>query len=139
MSARMCIDCAAEGIERVRPAPYGGPRSPRCASHERARKKRARSNAHARMTERVYNLTGEQYRALYEAQGGHCAICWRATGKTKSLAVDHDHETGLVRGLLCGPDNRDVVGRLDIPALIRAAEYLAKPPAFEVIGKVMVP
>jgi hypothetical protein len=35
--------------------------------------------------------------AFYDAHGGHCAMCWR----THALVLDHDHRTGLVRGLLC--------------------------------------
>lgn len=88
-----------------------------------------------------YGITGEQYWALYQFQNGRCWICQRATGKTKRLAVDHDHETGEVRGLLCGRCNHDVLGHLrDDPELImRAAHYLWSPPARRVLGVVTVP
>ena len=84
-----------------------------------------------------YGLTPEQYWALYEAQGGVCYICERATGKTKRLAVDHSHESGYVRGLLCGICNK-ILGHLrdDWLAAYRLNMYLKYPPAFEVIGKV---
>lgn len=49
---------------------------------------------------RQYGLTPDQYDALFTQQGGVCAIC-KAEPKTKKLAVDHDHDTGEVRGLLC--------------------------------------
>ena len=54
----------------------------------------------------AYKLTREGYAALYKAQGGVCAICGnpetaKVRGTTKRLAVDHDHATGKVRGLLC--------------------------------------
>lgn len=39
-----------------------------------------------------------------------CAICQRATGKARRLAVDHNHDTGDVRGLLCGR-NHILIGR----------------------------
>jgi len=49
-----------------------------------------------------YHLTVEQYMALYTAQDGCCAICGLPpkTGG-RNLHIDHDHETGVVRGLLC--------------------------------------
>lgn len=84
-----------------------------------------------------YGLTKEQYEALYEAQGGVCYICRRATGRRKKLAVDHDHKTGYVRGLLCSPCNGMLAhARDDIEMFERAAGYLASPPAHEYIGKV---
>lgn len=84
-----------------------------------------------------YGLTPEQYKALYEAQNGSCYICQRATGKTKRLAVDHDHATGYVRGLLCGPCNSILAQiRDDRYAAARIVLYLMYPPAFDVIGEV---
>jgi hypothetical protein len=47
-----------------------------------------------------YGLTPEQYEEMLERQGGGCAICGTAPGET-ALHVDHCHETGRVRGLLC--------------------------------------
>jgi hypothetical protein len=84
-----------------------------------------------------YGITPEQYWALYEHQGGTCYICQRATGKVKRLSVDHDHATGYVRGLLCGPCNK-ILGHLrdDADAAYRAGNYLDYPIAFDVIGKV---
>jgi Recombination endonuclease VII len=123
----ICKDCKAEGITTKRPLALGAP-GPRCVTHWRAEKKRRRGLAHARMVQKVYDITPEQYAALYAYQGGHCAICEVATGKVRRLAVDHDHKTGEVRGLLCGPCNKDVVGRLGIEALRRAIKYLEDPP-----------
>jgi hypothetical protein len=50
---------------------------------------------------RVYGLTPDDYTRMLKDQGGGCAICGRPPGLKKRLAVDHDHETGRVRGLLC--------------------------------------
>lgn len=52
-----------------------------------------------------YGIDEAQFDALYEEQNGKCAICSEEIAKT-SCHVDHDHETGHVRGLLCGPCNR---------------------------------
>jgi hypothetical protein len=79
----------------------------------------------------VYGLTGEKYWELYEFQGGVCAICKRAKGIRRRLAVDHDHKTGAVRGLLCGTCNK-ILGHLrDDPDLAAGiAAYLVESPMF---------
>lgn len=73
-------------------------------------------------------------------QGGKCFICQRATGKRRRLAVDHDHKTGRVRGLLCNPCNRDVLGHLrdSVAALERAVTYLKHPPADQVLTPIRI-
>lgn len=113
------------------------PPGPRCATCHRDRKKVLRAAAHEARVGKVYGLLPGQYERLYEAQGGQCFICQRAKGVTKKLAVDHDHETGYVRGLLCGPCNK-ILGhfRDDVMTATRAASYLLNPPAFKAIGKV---
>lgn len=47
-----------------------------------------------------YGITLEAYDLFFEAQQGRCAICGNKQ-RNKRLAVDHDHQTGKVRGLLC--------------------------------------
>lgn len=54
----------------------------------------------------MYGITLDDYNRMLEAQDGCCAICHRSEtvkrgGETAPLAVDHDHTTGTVRGLLC--------------------------------------
>lgn len=90
---------------------------------------------HAEWILRTYGITAAQYQAIYELQGGRCYICQRASGKRKRLSVDHDHKTGRVRGLLCTPCNRDVLGHLrdSVDALQRAVTYLLLPPADAVL------
>lgn len=77
------------------------------------------------MVVKTYALEPGDYNILYTQQVGRCAICLWATGKARRLAVDHDHKTGRVRGLLCGPCNQ-FIGRMgDSPAaFLRAAAYL---------------
>lgn len=67
-----------------------------------------------------FGITVEQYNKMLAAQGGTCAICASTPG-LRRLAVDHDHETGIVRGLLCGPCNRALGMFRDDPALLAAA------------------
>jgi hypothetical protein len=86
--------------------------------------------AHASQVEKTYELTGEEYRALLERQGGVCAIC-KGRPQSKRLAVDHDHKTGEVRGLLCSRCNHDGLGAFHDSVLLlwRAVAYLLMPPA----------
>lgn len=76
-----------------------------------------------------YNLTTEQVRRIYVEQTGLCAICHGTCTKTRlgRLAVDHDHLTGQVRGLLC-IDCNSALGKFhDDPNMLRrAAEYLER-------------
>lgn len=110
---------------------------PRCATCHRGARRASRRAAHGRWILKTYGLTLEQYEALYEAQGGSCYICRRAKGVSKRLAVDHDHKTGYVRGLLCGKCNGYLGYIRDSPeAGTRMHDYLNNPPAFEAIGKV---
>lgn len=69
---------------------------------------------------------------MFTEQGGVCAICNQPETHTSSrsrrvkmLAIDHDHKTGHIRGLLCNNCNR-AIGLLgdDIETLLNAVEYL---------------
>ena len=71
-----------------------------------------------------FGITVEEYDALLEAQGGICAICASPPGK-KLLAVDHHHDTGAIRGLLCSNCNTSLGLMKDDPdRLERAVAYL---------------
>lgn len=121
---KQCKDCLTEGITTKREANSPGPR---CATHWRIFRKQQKAKNHENMVAKTYGLAPGEYEQMYQAQGGVCAICQRATGKTKRLAVDHDHDTGLVRGLLCGPCNRMVGYFRNAPeAFRRAAAYLER-------------
>lgn len=81
-----------------------------------------------RATLRVYGLTTEAFDALARVQGGVCAVCRRPPGAQR-LHVDHDHATGEVRGLLCGPCNRAIGLVDDDPTRLRGlADYLERQP-----------
>jgi len=93
-----CVDCTAEGVTTQRKTPHPGPR---CVTHHRAKRADRRDAAWEQRILATYGITAEEYWRIYELQGGCCYICQRATGVRKRLSVDHCHETGLVRGLLC--------------------------------------
>jgi len=68
-----------------------------------------------------YGISSEQYDEMLGRQGGKCAICREECRTGKALAVDHDHDTGAVRGLLCRACN-GAIGALDHdPEVLRAA------------------
>lgn len=78
-----------------------------------------------RVVVRRYGMSIDAYERLSSVQGGVCAIC-RTVGGRRSLAVDHHHGTGEVRGLLCGSCNAGLGQFKEDPALLRAAiAYLA--------------
>ena len=55
---------------------------------------------------KLYGITLEQYNMMFTAQEGKCALCERHQSiLPKSLAVDHNHETGKIRKLLCADCN----------------------------------
>ena len=67
---------------------------------------RKRLNDRRSWLRRKYGVSVEQYNTLLEIQNGRCSICGRsASDNGKLLAVDHAHQTGLVRGLLCNDCN----------------------------------
>ena len=82
-----------------------------------------------------YGIGVVEFAAMMTAQGGKCAIC-KQVQRRSALAVDHDHRTGFVRGLLCLKCNSELLpaGRHSAVRLTAAAEYLTTPPAFAVIG-----
>ena len=79
---------------------------------------------------RMYEITHEEYENMWESQEGLCKICnqpetVKVKGVTKFLAVDHCHETGKIRGLLCNNCNRAIGMLKDNPEVLRkAASYL---------------
>lgn len=92
--------------------------------------------ARARRLQGKYNITLEEYHQILVRQGGGCAICKRPPSYFKrALAVDHDHGTRIVRGLLCWTCNSLLPANRNILDLLKAAvQYLESPPAVRAIG-----
>lgn len=76
---------------------------------------------------RQYGLSLADYAKMYSAQDGKCAICGteKQSGGRNGLAVDHCHESGKVRKLLCSPCNT-ALGKFkdSTEHMLRAVEYL---------------
>lgn len=70
-------------------------------------------------------ITKDQYDDLITLQLGVCAICSQVC--SRALAIDHNHITGQLRGLLCNKCNRGI-GYLndDVETVRKALEYLTK-------------
>lgn len=74
--------------------------------------------------EQKFGLTPGQYDEMLAEQQGVCAIC-KQPSPSRALAVDHDHQTGAVRGLLCTGCNVGLGNfRDDTELLARAQAYL---------------
>jgi hypothetical protein len=55
-----------------------------------------------------FGITADEYDAMLAAQGGRCAICRREPDGRSRLAVEHDHKTRRIRGLVCRSCNRTI-------------------------------
>lgn len=75
-----------------------------------------------------FGITLDKYLELRAEFGGRCHICKDTLRRGKGgTAVDHDHGTGAVRGLLCGGCNKGIGQLQDNPRVLRAAaDYLDK-------------
>jgi len=84
---------------------------------------------------RKFGITLDDYDRRLAEQGGGCAVCGNPPRDDISLHVDHEHQTGRIRGLLCFRCNNALGDLGDDPdVLIRAASYVgpvAKHPALE--------
>lgn len=112
-----------------------------CATHDREKKKEDKLKRRYAHVARQFGITADEYVALYEYQGGTCALprC-RATGASRALAVEHDHDLAklhdhpddkacrhCVRGLVCYVHNYWLLGRL-VGDLQDGLDYLDDPP-----------
>jgi hypothetical protein len=140
---KQCCDCKRqfETTEFYKNAARSDGLSQRCRECSRAhvrhsyyKRQAADPQAHAqkRYYENIkylYGMTPEQYELMLQQQGGHCAVCPAITADTKKtrLHVDHNHETGVIRGLLCTHCNQSVGCADDSPVRLRAlAAYLER-------------
>lgn len=73
-----------------------------------------------------HGINAEKYASMVVEQDGKCAICRRVPERTR-LYIDHDHQNGRVRGLLCSPCNMILGKWSDSPETAeRAKQYLLK-------------
>lgn len=74
-----------------------------------------------------YGITELEWNALFEAQDSRCAICKATEPRGMGWHTDHDHETEIVRGILCNNCNVGLGLFKDNPELlIAASKYLGE-------------
>lgn len=100
-----------------------------CAGTARCHPCRSRAT-HERYIRATYGIDLAEYERLMHVQEGRCAIC-RNRPVSERLAVDHDHATGRVRGLLCSRCNHSLLGAAhdSLAILKNAVRYLEASPS----------
>ncbi len=91
---------------------------------EKSRKHRAENKEKIRFQsiERKYGMSKPSYLRMLKAQGGCCAICGgEPGGRYNIFNVDHDHNTGEIRGLLCNNCNLLIGLAKDNPDILQCA------------------
>lgn len=74
-----------------------------------------------------YGISMKTYDKMLKKQNGVCAICKQKNGKKVNLKVDHNHNTGQVRDLLCDNCNFAIGHSKENPSILRKmAQYLEK-------------
>ncbi|MFJ3812242.1 endonuclease domain-containing protein [Streptomyces sp. NPDC090073] len=115
-AVKTCIDCKETKPETAFHRDGSRGRNPRCAECRAAVRRIKGRSGEKRTPERqlemslwqYYRITLEQFRELNEVQAGVCVICGQPPQAGKRLSVDHCHETGVVRALLCTRCNLNV-------------------------------
>lgn len=126
-----CPICGDSDIDNFYKSSSGRRTNAYCITcHKQRCKERYHSKSlveHRAAKAKMYGLSPEQYLDMLEKQQGKCAICKLEPTSKRGLAVDHDHETGEVRGLLCGGCNTALGSFKDDPEVLTSAiEYLRK-------------
>ena len=90
----------------------------------------------------LFNISADEWDAILAFQGGVCALCQtkntqsgKNKGKPKPLNTDHDHKSGLTRGILCSGCNRRIPTWMTVEWLEDALAYHKKPPAVQALGE----
>jgi hypothetical protein len=97
---------------------------PKCRERPSMPWRRECVECYDRLLQQQYGIDGVEYARLHEKQKGVCAVCAKPS-QGRRLAVDHDHATGRVRGLLCNRCNTTLGLLEDSPELIgRLREYV---------------
>ena len=117
---RKCKDCNREFEEKSFYNKGNGKRGNLCHSC-RYRKRNKEYKTRHNIKNGGYEINTIDYLLMLKKQNNLCAICNNVCSTGKSLAIDHDHTTGRIRGLLCFRCNAALGMLKDSPEIIRAA------------------
>lgn len=100
---------------------------------KKSRKEQPEKHKHYGWKSRIkgmYGITEEQYSEMFIEQEGKCGICFTSLiYRDKTTHIDHNHDTGEVRGLLCHWCNTAIgLLREDTEIMKNAIEYMTKKP-----------
>lgn len=115
--------CMVKGCKCLALKRKGGKRAKICDHHGRSyhqhKERLVKKRYGAKL--RIYGISGEEYDKLFKEQDGLCAICHEEPAN----AIDHNHETGKVRALLCTRCNAGLGQfREDVTYMLNAIEYI---------------
>jgi hypothetical protein len=124
-----CVVCEKKRLASI----AGEKRSKNPDYYKKIRNKYYQNSRHrvaADQRAKKYGVSADEYLRMGEEQGWVCAICGlpeiaQRSGRVMSLAVDHCHETGRVRGLLCGNCNTGL-GKVERVGIEKFAAYLVR-------------
>lgn len=81
-----------------------------------------------------FNLTAEMWQRIYDYQKGLCGVCHEPL-ENRIANTDHEHKTGLVRGIACFNCNRSIREYFTIDFVTKILDYLKNPPATAALGR----
>lgn len=127
----ICKECY-----KAQRAVYVAANKQKCRESDRKRYKSKPEIFRAWNYKRNFGITIDEYNQMFTLQEGKCAGCSRHQSElSKRLAIDHDHDTGQIRGLLCQNCNRALGLVKDRPSvLVNLAGYLQNPPVGNLIS-----
>jgi DNA-directed RNA polymerase subunit RPC12/RpoP len=118
---KSCLDCGKE-IAPTKPGKRRNQRCDECRSKHQKPYLLDLTKSRDKHLRRFYRMTENDFQRMNQEQNGGCAICGE---KPDRLHVDHDHNAGRVRGLLCGSCNRMIgIAKEDPARLAAAIKYL---------------
>ena len=119
----ICNDCKKDNYDK---------NQEKITAHRRTFYSKNKDRIMIKQRKRLYGISDIEYKKLFLKQKGICAICkggetTTSNGKIKKLSIDHNHETGQIRGLLCQRCNT-AIGMLsdNTECLARAIVYIEK-------------